>query len=1319
MIVFQNKQLSSSLRLTCRLTLMCVLLGGVVAPVSAQPPGGEPLMEYTNVPMDGPVNSGSAVGSSPRTSGNVDYRRGSVSTLFRVEHAAGHWIGRRNSLTIFEAMPYVMEDSHIFFGDIRFSRAGTRDLRMGGSGGLGYRYFMEDFNRTIGASFYYDRDNISSVTFEQISLGLETLGENFDLRANFYKPQGNESKLSNVELLGDTARFTDFNILFDRRRTISNAMEGFDIDLAVPVAGDFAREHDIKIAAGYYYYDSSTTPEASGWTGRLQGDVVENLGMRVEVASDDVFDTNVIFGVNWSFGGATRPETRTRRADQHYRLTTPVRRNFNIVVNDQDVIDSGLLAINPRTGSPYRVLHVASYATGATPTGAVDNPFVDLSDAQVERQLNGADILFVHANSTYDSIAVGLNDGDVVLGEGDGINHLIPVAGFTELLPVPRATDFAARPIFSNSGADGVTMANRTEFSGFDINNPTLDGVDITSVSNVVLDDTRIINAGGDGVSVVNGNGAVLMRDVEITNADGVGLRVNGGSPLLAFTSVINEPGRGIITNASEHAVLVENVTGGFINMAGSSVIDTAGGKGVRIANTGGAVTVDNLSVTGNGTTVDSHGIDIDGGTGIFTFRNTQIPNTLIDNVTGEAVRIRGGSATVNLENLTINNRNDIGIRISDSYAGTTQVSGNVLIDTPTAGTPTNDAGILFENTTGSAAFLGNVIINGTRGPGNGIRIGDATGSTAPFATTGSFGVGGTTSITSAGGASILIQRSSANVSFNGTTIINRQDRGILIQDVREILNAGLPPEDALGRPTTNLINFNGQNLIGNASASAVPAIDIQNANSQIAFGTVFATNTTGAPGVNILDNPGTSSTFGRTISFGALNITSNAGTGLFANNNPLTILTTGSGTINSTGARAVDLENTGTNVTLTSVTATGAAAPTEGIRLVNITNPLSQPFNFQVIGDGTGTNNNSGGVISGWTGAGNQGAFIQDAGSVNLQAMSFNNNRTHVESLQTAANRNTDQTVRVALSNGTNSQEHGFDFNDTDTIQIVNSTFTGNGAADFETIRMTAGSVRDYEWTVTGNTITDATADAIAIPGAPAAPTSTLILNVSNNNITNSRNNDSSITMDWDGTVTATIADNLFTHTGGGGGASTDPGIINLVTRSTDPLDELATLAITRNTFNTTAGGNKGLRIVTNNRSLNTITANNMTLGGGIGNANGSNIGMQFDLGASSNTFVNFNVINDASEGTGVLFDRVVAPAAVTMSGNEININGGFGGNIERGIIFQAVTGQVDLFSATNNIVNIFNFGGPATFFFIPPGANNGQLEINGFLVP
>jgi len=213
----------------------------------------------------------------------------------------------------------------MWFVDGRLLVDNTRNT--GGNIGGGYRYFDAWTNRLWGVGVWYDIDDTHSETFHQIGASFETLGDSFDYRFNAYIP-------------------------LDRTKQNAVAMTGFDLEAGIPVRG--FESHNVRAFVGYYFFDVRNDYDVHGVSGRVEGNLLPNLSVQLEVTNDRMFDTNIVFGVSLFFGGDSVPAGRGGNVPYRAirgqsptfgggysafgqpgrRIFDSMQRNHNIVVND-------------------------------------------------------------------------------------------------------------------------------------------------------------------------------------------------------------------------------------------------------------------------------------------------------------------------------------------------------------------------------------------------------------------------------------------------------------------------------------------------------------------------------------------------------------------------------------------------------------------------------------------------------------------------------------------------------------------------------------------------------------------------------------------------------------------------------------------------------------------------------------------------------------------------------------------------------------------------------------------------------------------------
>ena len=1233
----------------------------------------------------------------------------------------GPAIGRDSTIVPIELMPYAFAGKGMFFGDIRGFRA-TSDF-WGANLGGGVRYHSERFDRIFGANAYYDYDNTSGALFRQWGVGLETLGALWDLRANAYFPTGATEQLISVNFVAGSERFVGHRILFDQLRTIGNGLTGGDMELAAPLPGRIMQRHDVRVAGGWYHYQGEVLDGFTGWKTRIQGNLLPSVQLQLEVTHDRIFDTNVVFGAAWTYGGYRQPDSERRT--QFSRMTEPVRRNYNIIVAKTGILEVDQVAINPNTGVPYFVEHVASYAPPGG-DGTVLNPWQTVNEAQTDPffapsiAAAGGDIIFVHADSVYDAAtfpadnSVTLTPSIRILGEGNGVEHRINVANLGQI-PLPRATAGVARPIFAGSPGDGVTLlsgstAVLSEFSGFQIGDSTDplsgavgNGIFGNGVSNVLITQTDVNFAGGDGALLTNLTGPVTFRGTRINNPTGSALHVSGGTGGVIYADDAVSGAQGQIVNTGDRALLVENtLAGSFVDLTGSTITDTFG-QGILIDNNNGTVTVDDTTINDGLVT----GIEVNGGGGIVNFRGA----VNIDNPLDDAISIHDTLAaslvtfSQRITGVAITDRNAHGINLLTN-AGRVNFTAPVSI-TDTIGS--GAAAIEYQDSSGDAQF-GTVIITG--GGGEGIVIGGP----LPLLldNSGQFLVTGATSISGVANNGIVITDDDARVEFNGVSILSRGLSGININNSR------------------GSVTFNGITSIDNTNASTSPAVDIQdNTTANVLFDTLTITAATrplplvGGAGLNIINNL-------PTVTVNQLNVTTINGIGLFVDtagdSTPTTptggvFVGTGTidsvGTLNTLGRPAIDVQNSVIQLGFQSVSSSNSTS--QGINLVN--NVGTSGGNLFSISGLAGVPL-SGGTI---TGAIGDGAFFQNTGGVALANLNILANGGSGVFAQTG--RFIDATGLTLVSSQIQQNgQFGVDTRDTPVVTLLGNAINGNGLNEVRFTAATAPPLLGQTYTFTlgdgslanGNIISDATNDAVLVQTQGAGIGSALSLAVLNNNLSITAAALDAFHLNWNGAVLGSVNLNTFNF-----GTTTATGLFMNLGSASAP----STVEILSNTFRAPAGvGTIGIDLTTNGGPAN-ITVGRL-LGQALGNVmafaspgiNTFDRGMRFFLGSNTNINVSDNVITMVADAaTAVEYTQVQGTSTITMNSNIISVDDGADQVVDEfGIRILSVTGSVTLFGTLNNDVVLYlNTRGSVPPWFSAPGGVNGTIIVNGVAVP
>ncbi len=1293
------------LRTPIRQMLRAAVLLIVVLSTSVSQAQQTPEMVFEPAPGSTPGQASASASGFPQSAINGDPSPedngvGGFGVLGRVGHIMGNTVERNQSITYFDMSPFMFVEETYLFGDGRLFL--TNQGHMGGSAGFGIRQYFPRNDFVLGASAWYDRDDSRSVAFQQLGLSLEMFSQWMDIRSNYYWGIGKTVQDLGTTVSPGSAAFSGNNITFSTQTALSTSTDMVDLMFTVPVPGEIAQSINLEASVGWYqiFTPSLNLKATNGFKLRVDTDFLDRvLHVYSELSQDHFYGTNVVLAADVNYWH--QQESRPRLGSSQFnRISQWVRRNRNVVTRDSTQLNAPTAAINPNTGVPYFVNHVRNVPGGVplpnfpapTGTGALLTPFQFIDEAQA---LGNSDLIFVHADSVYDNRALVMNDGELIVGEG--VSQSIPVqalGGQTLLLPLPRATSGANRPVFQNTVGPAVTLANNNLFAGFDINDTLgtailASGVNSGGIGQVRIDGTTGVNA--HGIHFLNNSGQFQLSNVDISDTQGNAFFVSGGNAAIVYDS-------GTITNTSEFAILIEN-NAGSVNMAGTTTNDT-GGRGVRVDSSSASTTLGILNLlnsTGNA-------LDIQNVSGAVSF----FDDILIGGATGpvgDGIRIQNLSGAVSgLNPVTINQRRAVGIHILDmGSTGSVSFADTITMGVPLAG-GLNSHGINFQRNAGSVAFS-DVNILGSFG--SGINIGGILADT----NTGNFTVAGTTTITGATASSIRLLNDGSDVSFNGISIGNRGDHGIEVDN------------------HSGTARFLGLTTIRNELPDGDAALDIRNSSGDISFGIVNALDTVGPdPGVEILNNTGN-------VSFNSLSVGSSLTTALDVQGN--SSVTIQGGILDAAGARAVTMiNNTSFGVLFDAVSSTGSDF---GIFVSNNIALFDHPGSFTVTGDSQTAA--SGGTITGQT---NAGASFFNVNNVDLRFMDIVSNVVGVET-------NDVNDLTLLGDQVTGNTSFGLDALDTVDTLIQQSLFDSNQG--FNQVRMRASQLRnstnvtvglaEYRVIIRNNIFTDdATAanvgggDMISISTLASANNSTLELLVENNGRTfaggvvgfsgNRGFLDAVIGTTWNGDVLATYRNNNIRLSTLSGQVGT-----RLVTTRSGAVNDVV---YSGNIFNDGGGftdtglfmdfaGRANLSIIDNFG----VDANGNRVVDGF-TMDGGQAFVLVDDRAIDLTFRSTNNAIDISrnqitynsvDGTAILFQAINGPSTVNMDGNTIIMFDDAVLPNERAIVFQNVIGNISLSSAQNQnnvVLPQFNTTVPLT---IPGGVSTGTFLINGFRLP
>jgi hypothetical protein len=463
-------------------------------------------------------------------------------------------------------IPVAQSADTLLFANLRL-RMDDNDSNEGNYG-LGVRHML-DSGWNIGGYGYFDRRRTEFDNhFNQVTLGVEALSQDWDLRANYYAPVGRRSH--NVDSLS-TAEVSGTSVIF--RGGEERSLGGFDAEIGwrVPLF-DASADRQFRIFGGAYHFSESGVPDVTGPRARaeLTFDSVPYLweGSRFSIGAEWQHDDP-----RGSQGFLT---ARLRIPLQVYgkpssQLTPMERRMADPIVRDIDVVSQAGQFSAPETatqlagGGSFTVINSSSTSGAALPgavTAAANNSTIILSGAfstTVEINLAGNKSLMagsmtvrsasgrtatLQTPATITGNTAGMNANAMILAPGGNT-----VSGLTLV-----GSGAIARGVLVNTGAGNVTISNNT-ISLTQTGAGGLVGVNLDTNSNVSVIGNSI-TLRGIGGATLTGLGTSSTTNLTVA---GNTFDVTGG----ANNRMVNFTAGATITAASTGNVHVNGVCTG------------------------------------------------------------------------------------------------------------------------------------------------------------------------------------------------------------------------------------------------------------------------------------------------------------------------------------------------------------------------------------------------------------------------------------------------------------------------------------------------------------------------------------------------------------------------------------------------------------------------------------------------------------------------------------------------------------------------------------------------------------------------------------
>jgi hypothetical protein len=575
------------------------------------------------------------------------------------------------------------------------------DGRWAANAGIGLR--TQCGNRIWGINTYYDYRNAYRLDANQIGLGLESLGEDFDFRINGYLPIGKKNSNPYDPTFGS---FSGNNLLVSQK--YHSAMKGANAELGYHLGNSECL--DLYVAAGPYYYVGEVARSTWGGKARVVGTFNDFLTIEFSDSYDRAFHNNFQgqIGINFTFGPQAKDRDCNCRSFNRRMLQSVDRQEII-------VIDSGrkkTVAIDPSTGLPYFFVFVDNTSSS---DGTFESPYHSFAQAQDNSSANN--IIYVFPG---DGTTTGMDSGIELKANqklwGSGVSHSILTSQGEIAIPKLSSTS----PTITNTNIDtegnAITLATNNAISGFTITSALNDAIYGADPQSLDVSLCTFKNTGTFAIeSAFSGNASVVLKNNQfLDNVNGVYLTFNGTSNFICSnnifsgqTSVSSAPieisaDSNVLTANIENNVIKDNEAGS-IRFGLSNVVDadikvlnntiTNNGTGSQ-SSLASSVSILTNGTTGNCSILikdnnfsgnDSNSLYLHTSGAFTNLAVTASANTMLNN---------GGSALVLAtpsENLTvlatdnsITHCNDNGIAVIGSgstAAGNITISNNTITD--------------------------------------------------------------------------------------------------------------------------------------------------------------------------------------------------------------------------------------------------------------------------------------------------------------------------------------------------------------------------------------------------------------------------------------------------------------------------------------------------------------------------------------------------------------------------------------------------------------------------------------------------------------
>ncbi len=460
-------------------------------------------------------------------------------------------------------LPLSQDARNLVFGNLRARLDNQNSYE--GNLGAGIRRML-DQGWNLGAYGYWDhRRSGTGRFFDQLTLGAEALGRDWDFRANGYLPVGTRARYLGTD---STATLSGTSIQVSTATREERALKGFDAEIGwrVPLFDSEAARQLRLYAGGFRFADADVKVQGPRIRAELEMQDLPWLGKGTALfLGAEMQDDNARGGQNFLSVRLRIPlgkETAFPRAlsAQERRMTAPVMRDVDIVTQSR-VASTVVESASTTTGG--QAITVLSSATTAGN---------DL-DAAVTAAANNSTIVLSGTFNVSAGNTVVVNNGKTLRA---GATTVRTASGHEAVLYT------SANVSGTNVTGSTVQLADNTTLSGLTISNAYNDGTGGAAVllagsaGNIsVLDNTisttQSAANGGLALSLGGTNANVVIRGNSLT-ATGSGTATTMTAMAIQANSTITVAGNTLSASGG--------TTNRAVNLAATTITFNSGSSG-------------------------------------------------------------------------------------------------------------------------------------------------------------------------------------------------------------------------------------------------------------------------------------------------------------------------------------------------------------------------------------------------------------------------------------------------------------------------------------------------------------------------------------------------------------------------------------------------------------------------------------------------------------------------------------------------------------------------------------------------------------------